>query len=261
MGQWGTPETRKARHRAVAVRRKQAGSPYLTAPNREGWVEDLYPKWLNDVWEIYEGAFIGILRALRSRSLAPGEEDLLLIHIAALKPRKVTFLDDLNAYQVAHDLPPLTTRDLPYERLAALVRTLPYIETWRWRVIEQAQGERFILNDRGLCEFSETDSRTGFPWPGHGVFIPLGPALGVVGFLHEPGRHRRRFRPRDFTERLSLNRGHAARLNFCLWDDAESFVVAHPDDLAALANVGSGAPTRLSTAAPYRFRGHGFFGD
>jgi hypothetical protein len=73
-------------------------------------------------------------------------------------------------------------------------------------VIEPAPGERFILNDRGLCEFSEVDPRTGFDWPGHGVFVPLAPTCGIVGFLHEPGRHRRRFRSCDFSERLTLNR-------------------------------------------------------
>jgi hypothetical protein len=94
-----------------------------------------------------------------------------------------------------------------------VLRTLPYAEAWRWRVLLPPQGERFIISDRGLCEFGDLDLRTGKDWPSHGVFFPLGPALGVLGFRHESTLHRRMFRPLDFSERLTLNRGYTALLN------------------------------------------------
>jgi hypothetical protein len=54
-------------------------------------------------------------------------------------------------------------------------------------------SERFIISDRGLCEFGDLDWRTGKDWPSHGVFFLLGSTLGVLGFLHEPKLHRRVF--------------------------------------------------------------------
>ena len=126
-----------------------------------------------------------------------------------------------------------------------MLRTLPYAETWRWRVLLPPRGERFIISDRGLCEFGDLDLRTGKDWPSHGVFFPLGPALGVLGFLHEPTLHRRVLRPLDFSERLTLNRGYTSLLNLRLWEDAERFVVAHPSDRALIENIDNGAEIGL----------------
>jgi hypothetical protein len=142
-----------------------------------------------------------------------------------------------------------------------VLRTLPYAETWRWRVLLPPLGERFIISDRGLCEFGDLDRRTGKDWPSHGVFFPLGPTVGVLGFRHEPKLHRRMFRPLDFSERLTLNRGYAALLNLRLWEDADRFVVAHPSDRALIENIDNGAEIRLDPDGPYRFRRFSFLGD
>jgi hypothetical protein len=137
-----------------------------------------------------------------------------------------------------------TDTDLPIERLRAVLRTLPYAETWRWRVLLPPRGERFIVSDRGLCEFGDLDLRTGKDWPSHGVFFPLEPTLGVLGFLHEPTLRRRVFRPLDFSERLTLNRRYTALLNLRLWEDAERFVRGRgvaadvPDGVVIAASTG-----------------------
>jgi hypothetical protein len=98
-------------------------------------------------------------------------------------------------------------------------------------------------------------------WPGHGVFLPLGPAVSVLGFLHEPKLHRGVFRPLDFSERLTLNRGYTALPNLRLWEDAERFVVAHPSDRAMIETIDNGAEIRIDPDGPYRFQRFGFLGD
>ncbi len=185
MGRWGDSPTIAPRQRNIAVRMKQPAKTFETTAENVGKENSLYPAWLEKRWHIYEGDFIRVAVDLDVGALQPGDEAFLLA---------------------------FTQTDLPIERVKAVVRTLPYAETWRWRVLLPPQGERFILNDHGLCEFGDLDPRTGKEWPSHGVFFPLGPTAGVLGFLHERKLHRRMFRPLDFSERLTLNRGYTALL-------------------------------------------------
>ena len=69
------------------------------------------------------------------------------------------------------------------------------------------------------------------------------------------------FRPLDLSERLTLNRGYTSLPNLCMWEDAERFVVAHPNDRALIENIDHGAEIRLDPDGPCRFRRFGFFGD
>ncbi len=261
MGRWGEPPAKAARERRIVVRMKKPPKTFQTTPENVGKENNLYLPWVEKLWHLYEGDLIRIADDLDAGALQQGDEAYLLLHISALKPRKASFLDDLNDYQANHNLPLFTEIDLPIERVKAVLRTLPYAETWRWRVLLPPQGERFIISDRGLCEFGDLDRRTGKDWPSHGVFFPLGPALGVLGFRHEPALHRRVFRPLDFSERLTLNRGYTSLLNLRLWEDAERFVVAHPSDRALIESIDNGAEIRLDSDGPYRFRRFGFLGD
>jgi hypothetical protein len=261
MGRWGEPPTKAPRERNIAVRMKQPAKTFETTPENVGKENSLYPAWLEKFWQLYEGDFIRVAGGLDADALQQGDEAYLLLHFSALKPRKASFLDDLNEYQADNNLPAFTETDLPIERVKAVLRTLPYAETWRWRVLLPPQGERFIISDRGLCEFGDLDPRTRKQWPSHGAFFPLGPTVGVLGFLHEPTLHRRVFRPLDFSDRLTLSSGYTALLNLRLWEDAERFVVAHPSDRTLIENIDNGAEIRLDPVGPYRFRPFGFLGD
>jgi len=261
MGRWGEPPGKALRERNIAVRMKKPTKTFQTTPENVGKENNLYPAWLEKFWQVYEGNFIRVADDLDAGALQPGGETYLLLHVSALKPRKASFLDDLNEFQADNNLPAFTQTDLPIERVNAVQRTLPYAQTWRWRVVLPPKGERFIISDRGLCEFSDLDPRTRKEWPSHGVFFPLGPRVGVLGFRHEPKLHRRVFRPLDFSDRLTLNRGYTALLNLRLWEDAERFVVAHPSDRALIETIDNGAELRLDPDGPYRFRPFGFLGD
>jgi hypothetical protein len=267
MGRWGEPPAKALRERSIVVRMKQPAKTFLTTPDNVGKESNLYPPWVERFWHLYEGDLIRVAGALdvgaflNASVLQPGDEAYLLLHVSALKPRKASFLDDLNEYQAENGLPAFTEADLPIERVNAVLRTLPYAETWHWRVLLPPDGDRFIISDRGLCEFGDLDPRTGKDWPSHGVFFPLGPTVGVLGFLHEPTLHRRVFRPLDFTDRVTLNNGYTQLLNLRLWEDAERFVVAHPRDHALIETIDDGEEIRLDPDGPYRFRQFGFLGD
>ena len=120
------------------------------------------------------------------------------------------------------------------------------------------QGERFIISECGLCGWTILIFAQG----GNGRVTVSSPARAGArgaGFLHEPKPHRV-FRPLDFSERLTLNRGYTALLNLRLWEDAERFVVAHPSDRALIENIDNGAQIRLDPSDPYRFRRFSFLG-
>jgi hypothetical protein len=72
--------------------------------------------------------------------------------------------------------------------------------------------------------------------------FPLGPALGELGFRHEPALHHRVFWPPDFSGRLTPNRGYTTLLNLRLWEDAERFVLAHPPPAATAWAVSQHRP-------------------
>jgi hypothetical protein len=140
MGRWGEPPARSARERAIAVRMKQPAKTFQTTPENVGKENSLYPAWLEKFWHVYEGEFIRAAGDLDAGALQQGDETYLLLHVSALKPRKASFLDDLNEHQASSNLPLFTETDLPIERVKAVLRTLPYGETWRWRVLLPPQG-------------------------------------------------------------------------------------------------------------------------
>jgi hypothetical protein len=129
MGRWGEPPARSARERAIAVRMKQPAKTFQTTPENVGKETSPYPAWLEKFWHVYKGDFIRVAGDLDAGALRQGDEAYLLLHVSALKPRKSSFLDDLNEHQASSNLPLFTETDLPIERVKAVLRTLPYAET------------------------------------------------------------------------------------------------------------------------------------
>ena len=134
-----------------------------------------------EVLACLRGDFIRAAGDLDVGVLRPGDEAYLLLHVSALKPRKTSFLDDLNEHQAIHDLPAFTETDLPIERVQAVLRTLPYAVTWRWRVLLPPQGERFIISDRGLCEFGDLESAHRQGLAQSRCILPVWADLGLPG--------------------------------------------------------------------------------
>jgi hypothetical protein len=228
-GPLGRAAGKAPRERSIAVRMKQPQKTFQTTPENVGKEKGLYAPWVEKLWNLYEGDLIRVADDLEAGALQQGDEAYLLLHISALKPRKASFLDDLNDYQTNNGLPLFTETDLPIERVKAVLRTLPYAGDLALARASASQGGEVHHQRPRPVRVRRSRSAHAKDWPSHGVFFPLGPAAGVLGFLHEPTLHRRVFRPLDFSERLMLNRGYTALLNLRLWEDAERFVVAHPD--------------------------------
>jgi hypothetical protein len=255
LGRWGRSSVKGMRYWKVQAKIKRSGQVCEMSPDALGKVNGLYPPWLEKVWHTYEGDLLRVAADLERGRLTSGDEQFLLLHAAALKPRGQTFIDDLNAHQAEYDLPPFDENALHIERVKTIIRTLHYVTTWRWRVLHAPQDEPFAINDKGGCEFSDHD------WPGRGVFFPLGPTVGLLGFLYRPERHRRVFQPFDFTDHLTLNKGYASLLNVHAWEDATYFLVGRHDQTPALEQLADKESIRYDPSGPYRFRRFGFFED
>ena len=197
-------------------------------------------------------------RPPRSRAIQPGDEDCLLFHVSALKPCQPDFLDDLNDYQAAHGLPALTTADLDRERVMTILRARNYARTWRWRVLIALPDERFIINDRDLCEFSDIDPRTGTRarrvLPARSDRRPprVSPSARAAP---PPPSTTRLFRPSRTQSRLR----RAAKPP--LVGECRAVHRRAPSDRKPIECIDDGADISYDLNGPYRFRSFGFFGD
>lgn len=58
----------------------------------------------------------------------------------------------------------------------------PVIPAWRWRVLHSpSDAPRFMLTDRGWIYVGMED------WPTHGLLLPMGPRVAILGYLDDPG--------------------------------------------------------------------------
>jgi hypothetical protein len=105
MGRWGEPQAMAPRERSIVVRMKQPAKTFQTTRENAGKENSLYPPWLEKLWHLYEGDLIRVAGDLDAGALQPGDEAYVLLHVSALKPRKASFLNDLNDFQASHNLP------------------------------------------------------------------------------------------------------------------------------------------------------------
>ena len=62
------------------------------------------------------------------------------------------------------------------------VTSFRYCPTWRWRVLHSpADAPRFMITDRGWMYVGQED------WPTHGLLLPMGPRVAILGYLDDPG--------------------------------------------------------------------------
>jgi hypothetical protein len=134
-----------------------------------------------------------------------------------------------------------------YARVLALGNQRPVMPTWRWRVLHSpADTPRFMITDRGWVYVGQED------WPTHGLFLPMGPRVAILGYLDDPGLPPGR---PAFAEHLDLCQSTIDYLNAAAWDDPYiELVIAHPDDRSRLADLPDHRNLRINALGPYRNR-------
>jgi hypothetical protein len=92
--------------------------------------------------------------------------------------RHPTFKALADHHQTQQGQPVPTGDQLQWMRAEALLNQLHEMPSWRWRVLHSpVDAPRFILSDRGWMYVREMD------WPTLAIFLPMGPRVGILGYL------------------------------------------------------------------------------
>jgi hypothetical protein len=119
---------------------------------------------------------------LDTRHLLPGDDTLLLDYAATAGVRHPSFEAVMADHQARHGMPALQGDTVQYARVLALGNQRPVMPTWRWRVLHRPpDAPRFMITDRGWMYVGQQD------WPAHGLLLPTGPRVAILGYLDGPG--------------------------------------------------------------------------
>jgi hypothetical protein len=260
IGSFGQPApSGKLREAKVAVRRKVTGAVDNGFPKAEtlAYRRGMYRLGsppagvdrdaVDKLWDPVENGLRDLTVRLAGRRLQAGDDGLLFDYASTAGVRHPSFEDVAAEYQARQGLPTPQGDDVQYARILALRNQLPAIRTWRWRVLHcPADTPRFMITDRGWMYVGQED------WPTHGLLLPMGPRVAILGYLDDPGLPARR---PAFKEHLDLCQSAIDYLNAAAWDDPYiEFLIAHPDDRRRLAAIPDHRNLRINVLGPYRNR-------
>lgn len=260
IGGFGLPPARgKLREARVAVRRKATGAVDSGFPKAEtlAYRPGMYrlasppagldPDVVDKLWDPVENGLRDLAGRLAARRLQHGDDQLLLAYAAGAGVRPPAFEAVAADHQARQGLAAPQGDDVQYARVLALHNQLPVLPTWRWRVLHSpADAPRFMITDRGWMYVGQED------WPTHGLLLPIGPRVAILGYLDDPG-----LPPRQpaFAEHLDLCQSMIDYLNAAAWDDPYiDLLIAHPDDRSRLASLPDHRNLRINALGPFRNR-------
>ena len=260
IGGFGRPAASgKLREARVAVRRKATGAVdrgfakaetlayrpemYRLASPPAGVDRDVVDK----LWDPVENVLRDLVSRLTERRLQPGDDQLLFAYAATAGVRHPSFEAVAADHQTRHGLVAPQGDDVQYMRLFALRNQLPVLPTWRWRVLHSpSDAPRFMITDRGWVYVGQED------WLSHGLVLPMGPRVAILGYLDDPELPPRR---PAFDEHFDLCQSWIDWFNAASWDDPYIEVfIAHPDDRDRLAHPPDYRNLRVNTFGPFRNR-------
>jgi len=103
-----------------------------------------------------------------------------------------------------------------------------------------------MITDRGRMYVGQED------WPSYGLFLPMGPRAGILGYLDDPSLPARR---PAFAEHFDLCQSQIDWFNAAVWDDSHiDVLIAHPDDQHRLANLPYHQNLWINALGPFRYR-------
>jgi hypothetical protein len=260
IGGFGKPAaSNKLREACVAVRRKATGAVDTGFPKAEtlAYQPEMYrlaappagvdPDVVDKLWDPVENSLRDLVARLAGRRLEAGDEHLLFTYAATAGVRHPTFKDLVADHQTQQGLPGPQGDDVQYARVVGLLNQLPVMPTWRWRVLHSpTDAPRFMITDRGWMYVGQED------WPTHGLLLPMGPRVAILGYLDDPDLPPRR---PAFHEHLDLCQSTIEYLNAAAWDDPYvDLLIAHPNDQNRLATLRDHRKLRISAYGPFRYR-------
>jgi hypothetical protein len=260
IGGFGQPApSGRLREARVAVRRKATGVVDSGFPRAErlAYQPGMYrltsppagvdPDVVDKLWDPVETGLRDVAARLTTRRLQPGDDQLLFDYAATAGVRHPSFKDVVADYQARRGRPALQGDGVQYARVLALGNQRPVMPTWRWRVLHSPAGApRFMITDRGWMYVGMED------WPTHGLLLPMGPRVAILGYLDDPGLPPGR---PAFEEHLDLCPSTITWINAAAWADPYiELLIAHPDDRDRLAALPDHQNLRINTFGPYRNR-------
>ncbi len=260
IGGFGRPApSGRLREATVAVRRKATGAVDNGFPKAEklAYRPGMYrlasppPGVDRDVvdrlWDPVETGLRDLAARLAARRLQPGDDALLFDYAATAGVRHPSFEAVVADHQARQGKPAPQGDDVQYARVLALGNQRPVMSAWRWRVLHSpADAPRFMITDRGWMYVGQED------WPTHGLLLPMGLRIAILGYLDDPALPPRR---PAFSEHFHLCQSTIDYLNAAAWDDPYiELLIAHPDDRGRLAALPDHRNLRINALGPYRNR-------
>jgi hypothetical protein len=198
----------------------QPGMYRLAAPP-----DGVDPDVVDKLWDPVETELGDLAARLAARRPRSGDVDLLFDYAATAGVRHPSFEAVVADYQAQHGRPVPQGDDVQYARVLALGNQRPVLPEWRWRVLHSpADAPRLMITDRGWMYVGMED------WPTHGLLLPMGPRVAILGYLDDPGLPPRR---PAFEEHLDLCPTTVSWINAAAWEDPFiTLLIAHPDDRA-----------------------------
>jgi hypothetical protein len=221
IGGFGQPKGSVLRDAVMAVWRW--GNPkrvFNKTAEKIGWLPNLYtlvdpqggvsPDVVDTLWTKIEPSMLSSIRALANGAVTPDQEEALCYYIASSACRHPSFKDLVNEHRRKEGQSSASPDELLAYRVDSLQKTVAQVREWRWRVLVSPEdAQRFIGSDLGSAKFSTPEA------PGSGIFFPLTPDIGVLGFIYDADRHLH-YRP-GFSERLILVPSAVRWLNAAVW--------------------------------------------
>lgn len=207
----------------------------------------LDPDIVDKLWTPVERDLPAMVARLEAAALEPDDTEKWIWYAAMAGIRHPTAFHALALHhQQSRGEPEPAGDQLQVMRVEALLNGQKTMREWRWRVLHSpSDGPRFVLSDRGWNIVREPSYEM------HGVWLPVGPRVGILGYLEDPRLSTRRS---PFSEHRELT------LSWAQWFNATAFsdttithaVFAHPRDEQRLRDAVKGEELRVTEFGPYR---------
>lgn len=260
IGGFGIPRLGQPLRKAqVMVRELISGEVHLATAGHVAHRRALYrlrapalgvdPDIVDKLWTPIEHDLPGMATRLEASILQDDDPERWIWYAAMASVRHPTAFAAVAAHhQLSRGRPAPGGDQLQVMRVEALLNSQKKMHQWRWRVLHAPKdAPRFFLSDRGWNYVCEPSYHLRCVW------LPVGPRVGILGYLDDP-----RLPPR----RPSFSEHRELTLSWTSWFAATALsdatithaVFAHPADVQRLRDAVAADGLRVTHLGPYRGR-------